>query len=211
MKCSMIALTTLLVFGTATIAAAQDTSEAGAQRIEIGVFPAGGTFFTKGSTDAESSFKNYALGASITANVSRVVGFEGEIGAGIGVTQTLDFNQVSFANLKSPSTFAYNGNVVVYPGGKDHSWVPYATAGLGGLTIRAGDELATFALTRNSTFLTENFGGGLKWFANSVWGLRADYRFIMINKSDTADPFFGLNDSRVGHRVYGSVVFTFGK
>src|SRR5689334_23204813 len=108
MKCSMIALTTLLVFGTATMAAAQDTNEAGAQRIEIGVFPAGGTFFTKGSTDAESSFKNYALGASITANVNNALGFEGELGAGIGVTQTLDFNQVSFANLKSPSTFAFN-------------------------------------------------------------------------------------------------------
>jgi opacity protein-like surface antigen len=193
------------------MAAAQDTNEAGAQRVEIGVFPAGGTFFTQGSSGSEASFKNYALGASVTANISRFVGLEGEIGEGIGFKQTIDFSQISVPNLTSPSTFAYNGNVAWYPGGKDHAFVPYVTGGLGGLTIRARDELATFDLTRNTTFLTENFGGGVKWFANRVWGLRADYRYIMVNKSDSADPFFGLNDSRVGHRVYGSVVFTFGQ
>src|SRR5215831_20655750 len=109
MKCSMIAFTTLLVFGAATVASAQENGTAGAGRTEVGIFPAGGTFFTQGSSASESSFKNYALGASVTFNLSRVFGIEGEIGEGIGMKQTIDFNNISFNDLKSPSTIAYNG------------------------------------------------------------------------------------------------------
>jgi hypothetical protein len=56
--------------------------------------------------------------------------------------------------------------------------------------------------------LTGNVGGGLKWYAsNGRWGLRGDYRFVMVRDTDEAPEFFG-NVSRYGHRVYGGVVIT---
>ena len=61
-------------------------------------------------------------------------------------------------------------------------------------------------VTDNTTFLTGNVGGGLKWYApNGRWGLRADYRFIAVQSKDDAPEFFG-RDTRYGHRVYAGIV-----
>jgi hypothetical protein len=53
-------------------------------------------------------------------------------------------------------------------------------------------------------------GGGVKWYANNRWGLRADYRFISVQSTDTAPAFFGQN-LRYGHRVYGGVIINAGR
>jgi len=200
----------VLALATAGAASAQET--AGAGRVEIGAFPAGGTFFTKGSTSkgSEPNFKDYALGASAMVNLNRFVGVEGEIGAGIGLRQTLDVNQSIITNIKGPNTLAYNGNVVYNPGGSDRSLVPYLTGGIGGLTLFSRTELVPLGLPNDKTFLSENVGGGLRWFANEHFGVRGDYRFIAVNGKETSPSFFGLNQTRHGHRVYGGVLFTFG-
>ena len=200
----------VLTFAVVSAASAQERA-AGAARVELSAFPGGGTFFTKGSDGSEAKFKNYALGASAMVNFNRFIGGEAEVGGGLGIKQTLTFNGVSFADMESPNTLAYNGNVVYNPAGSDRGVIPYATVGIGGLTLFARDELAPLGLTGNETFLSENVGGGVRWYPGKHWGVRGDYRFIVVNSRNDAGSFFGLDETRYGHRVYGSVLFTFGE
>lgn len=204
----MVMLALAFAAGPSTALAQERT--AGAGRFELGAFPGGGVFFRKAANDTEPNFGDYALGVTGAYNVNRLVGIEGEFGGGIGVKQKIDFERGIFEHQKSPHMLAYNGNLMVHPFGKDRAWVPYATGGIGALTVLRRDELVDLGLNSTETFLTGNIGGGLKWYANRYWGVRGDYRFITVNSKDTATSFFGLNDVRYGHRAYGSVIFTFG-
>ena len=48
--------------------------------------------------------------------------------------------------------------------------MPYATGGVGGLTMFERPAVGVF---NDETFLTGNVGGGIKWYApNNRWGLR---------------------------------------
>jgi len=81
--------------------------------------------------------------------------------------------------------------------------IPYATGGLGGLTMF---ERPSLAINSTETFLMGNVGGGLKWYApNYRWGVRGDYRFTYVWSNRDAPAFFGTDD-RYGHRVYGGVI-----
>jgi hypothetical protein len=207
MKSTSAVFALFVLVGGAHVAWAQETP--GAARWELGLFPGGGTFFTKGSTDAESSFKNYALGASAARNLNSRLGIEGEIGGGLAVQQDLDFNGIHLANLTGPSTLAYNGDVV-YTVGRMHSLAPYVTGGMGGLTLRAREALQPVLGVKSSdTFLSENLGGGVKWLSSKHWGVRGDYRFFVVDGKNSGDQFFGLNDTRFGHRVYGSLLLAY--
>lgn len=95
----------------------------------------------------------------------------------------------------------YTGNLVLMMPG--HSWVPYATGGIGGTTLYQREILG---ILNTDTFFTSNVGGGVKWYApGGRWGVRGDYRFIAVASKDNAPEFFGADD-RFSHRVYGAVV-----
>ena len=207
MKRTLAVFAMVAFVGMGSVAAAQEN--AGAGRVEIGISPGGGTFFTKGTTDAQSSFKNYALGGSFTFNANRLFGVEGEFGGGLGVKQDMTFNQSLMTAVEAPNTYAYNGNAIYAPAGNNHPFVPYAAGGMGGLTIQPRTGVHALGALNTTTFLSENFGGGLKWFSSRHWGVRGDYRFIVVNGKSTADPFFGLNETRYGNRVYGSLLLTY--
>ena len=93
---------TLLTFVVATLlglgSALAQEGGAGAGRIEIGAFPGGGMFFTSSTKTGQPDFGNYALGASFTFNMNRWVGVEGELGGGLGIHQTLTFNEATLPN-----------------------------------------------------------------------------------------------------------------
>jgi hypothetical protein len=120
----------------------------------------------------------------------------------------LALDKLQFGDLaksqKAPSTLTYSGNVVVsLP--THSSVVPYATGGVGALTMF---KQASLAINSADTFLTGNVGGGVKWYApNGRWGLRGDYRFMVTKSKDDAPAFFG-QETRYGHRVYGAVIIT---
>jgi hypothetical protein len=198
------------VFATLIIAAAAFAQEGGtgAGRIEIGAFPGGGMFFTQSSNGNAPEFGNYALGASFTYNMNRYLGFEGEGGGTIGMHQTFTVGSTTFTNQRSPSTLTYNGNVVVNPVGSDRPLVPYATVGIGGLTMSPKGEAVNLGITDYETYLTGNLGGGLKWFSTRHFGLRGDYRFFMVKNKDTAPLFFGT-ETRYGHRIQAGLIFTY--
>jgi hypothetical protein len=172
---------------------------AGPGKVEITAIPAGGTFFT--SKDANPDFGNYTYGGALAVNFNRFVGVEGEVAGSAGIKQDLELSSGT-ANLKTPNTVSYTGNVVVSaPTGG--SLVPFVTGGIGGLTLLQRTELD---VNENTTFFSGNVGGGLKWYApNGKWGLRGDYRFIAVKSKDDAPAFFG-RDTRYGHRVYVGLV-----
>jgi outer membrane protein with beta-barrel domain len=167
--------------------------------VVITVVPASGTFFTQGKDTKAPSFGNYGAGAAADVRVNRYIGIEGEVTGAFGVTQNLDFTSGT-VNAKTPNLLSYNGNVIVSVPTR-HSIEPYATGGVGGLTLY---DKPALGITDTQTFFTSNVGGGVTWF-NGRWGLRADYRFIAVKSKADAPSFFG-QETRYGHRVYGGLV-----
>jgi hypothetical protein len=195
---SAIALTAVLLVGGTGRVSAQESAP-GPGTVEVTVIPGGATFFT--NTGNGSSFGNYNVGAGLTYNINRVVGIEGEFGSSIGISQNLTDGGFR-GTQRSPNTLTYSGNLVV-SAPTHSSFVPYATGGVGALTML---QKASLGINTTETFLTGNVGGGVKWYApNGRWGLRGDYRFIATQSKDTAPAFFG-QDTRYGHRIYGAVI-----
>ena len=202
-------LATLLV-AVSVVSAANAWAQESAPRqaaIEVSVIPGGATFFLDGSETAETSFTNYDLGGVLTINLNRYFGIEGEVGTSLGLSQKLTLAGVP-QDLKSPNLLHHTGNLVVYaPTGA--ALVPFVTAGVGGVTIF--DRAALF-IPETRTYLAGNVGGGVKWYG-SRWGIRADYRFLMVRSEEFVPapnvrlrpPFFG-RETRYGHRMFGGVI-----
>ncbi len=167
--------------------------------VEVTFMPASAAYVAK--QDGKPSFGNYGFGTAITINVNRYVGIEGEVGTMIATTSDLQFGDLN-SNVKAPNMLSYNGNIVV-AATSGHAVVPYATIGIGGLTMF---ERPGLGIQNDETFLSGNVGGGIKWYApNNRWGLRGDYRFGVTQSKDDAPEFFG-RETRYIHRVYGAVV-----
>jgi opacity protein-like surface antigen len=167
---------------------------------EVTIIPGGWTFFTEGEDTGGPSFGNYDLGAGFTFNFNRVVGVEGEVSGALGITQDLEFGNLTTSNIRSPHMLNYTGNLVVSVP-TSGAVVPYVTGGVGGLSLF---ERSSLGISDTETFLTGNVGGGVKWYAGR-WGLRGDYRFVAVRSKDDAPEFFG-QETRYGHRVYGGVM-----
>ena len=176
---------------------AQETPGPGS--VEVTYMPAGAAFFA--SKGDAPSFGNYGFGTAVSFNPTRLIGIEGEIGSMIATTSDLQFGDLD-SNIKAPNMLSYTANVVanLWTG---HSVIPYATGGIGGLTMFERPQLG---VNNDETFLTGNVGGGVKWYApNNRWGLRGDYRFAATRSKDDAPAFFG-QDTRYVHRVYAGVI-----
>jgi hypothetical protein len=198
MKRSVAVLITAIALAGATRASAQDVVP-GQGTLEVTVIPAGGTFFV--SRNSTPSFGNFNLGGSVTYNVNRVLGFEGEVTGSLGIAQDLAFGGLT-SNLKTPNTLNYTGNAVI-SASTHSSVVPYVTGGVGGQTVF---ERAELGINSTQTSLTGNVGAGIKWYAaNGHWGLRGDYRFIAVRANDNTPAFFG-SDARYANRVYAGVI-----
>ncbi|MGE4056509.1 MAG: outer membrane protein [Vicinamibacterales bacterium] len=192
---------TIIITGlalTATTATAQERA-VGSGRAELTAYPGGGIVFT--DTSGESDFTNYAVGGTFTYNLTRYLGVEADSGGSLGVDQRLNLAEGARSS-RSPNFFGYTGNAVVYPVGNRRAFVPYATGGIGGLTLFSRQALG---VNDTTTFLTGNVGGGVKYYLSERWGLRADYRFPATRSQDDAPAFFG-RDNRYGHRVSAGIV-----
>jgi opacity protein-like surface antigen len=184
-----------------TSAAAQEGPPRGVA--EVTLVPGGWTFFTEGKDTSGPSFGNYDLGASITFNITPIVGIEGEVTGALGIEQDLAFGGLT-TDVKSPNLLNYSGNLVVsVPNGS--AVVPYVTGGVGGMSVF---ERVALGIADTETFFTGNVGGGVKWYSGR-WGLRGDYRFTIVRSKDDAPEFFG-QETRYGHRVYGGVILNLG-
>jgi hypothetical protein len=171
--------------------------QAPAGNAELTVIPASWTYFGNSTAKSQPSFARYDLGIAMGFRANRLVGVEAEVGVSLGMKQV---GRMALEET-TPDMFSYTWNAVVQPRG--HAVVPYATAGIGGLTISRKE----YSLANNAdTVLTGNVGGGIKWFeSNHRWGIRADYRLQMLRSGRDAAEFFGRG-TRYGHRVYGGII-----
>jgi Outer membrane protein beta-barrel domain len=169
--------------------------------VVVTIIPGGATYFTEGKDLKGPSFSNYDLGGGVAANFNRYVGVEGEVSGKLGISQSLG---TLIPDVKTPNMLNYSGNLVI--SAPSRSVIPYATAGVGGLSVF---EKASLGITETETFLTGNVGGGVKWYSGR-WGLRGDYRFIAVQSKDDAPEFFG-RETRYGHRFYGAVLVNLGR
>ena len=110
--------TILALFATLALSVssgfAQDGA-VGAGRFEIGAFPGGAMFFTESGNGNEPEFGNYALGGSVTYNLNRWIGMEGEGGGTLGVRQNFTSAATAFSDYRTPGMWMYSGNLVVNP------------------------------------------------------------------------------------------------
>lgn len=193
----------------ASAASAQERpGSAGAGTVEVSATPVGGVFFTPSKSENEPKFGSYGLGGAVTGNVNRWFGLEGDVAYAIGRQQDLFFPDTTLVNQKTPSMLNYTGSLVYNPWGKDRRVVPYVAGGLGGLTVFNAADTQDLGIVSNQHYMTTNVGGGVRWFVANGWGLRGDYRAVMIRSRDDAPSFFGQED-RLAHRVSGSVVVTY--
>lgn len=196
-------LATLVLVGTLCgggFAAAQDTDTPKPGVVEVTYMPVGAGFVpAKGKQSP--SFGNYGFGSALTVNVNRYLGIEGELSTMIATTSDLQFGDIN-SHVKAPNMLSYTGSVLVTPV-TFKGFVPYGAAGLGGLTVFARPGIGA---SDDQTFLSGNFGGGIKWYAaNNRWGIRGDYRLGVVKSKDSATAFFG-QETRLMHRVYAGVI-----
>jgi opacity protein-like surface antigen len=194
----VIALATLALSLVGAQTAFAQAEGVGPGKLELTLIPAGGTWFTE--KNAAPSFGNYNVGGAVTYNFNRIVGIEGEVGGTIGISQTLQFGTLA-GSIKTPNMANYSANLVV-SAPTQMAVVPYVTGGIGGVTLF---ETVALGIPDMKTLFSSNVGGGVKWYANGRWGLRADYRFLVTQSKDDAPAFFG-RETRYGHRIYGAVV-----
>jgi hypothetical protein len=200
---------------------AQETGLVGAGKVEIAAIPIGGVVFLQPSASTTSGgtspvtaanmpkFNSYVFGASATANVNPWIGIEGDLSFGVGRRQDLTFSNVTLLNQKTPNLWNYNGSVIVNVTRSDRAIVPYAAGGIGAITMLNTTDAATLGVSSNQTYLTENVGGGLRWFPIEHWGIRGDYRHFFINSNSNGPAFFAQNTNRHANRMYASVILTF--
>lgn len=197
-----------IAMGGAGMAVAQE-HRTGAGGVEIAAIPVGGVMFVESSNGAQPKFRNYVFGASVTGNVTNVIGIESDVNFAVGRRQDLTFNGGVLSGQKTPNLWSYTADLIVNVAGSDRPVVPYAAVGAGGLTLLNTPAAANLGLTTSQTYFTSNVGGGVRWFPMEHWGLRADYRYFMVHNRADAPAFFGLNSDRHAHRVYGSIILTF--
>jgi outer membrane protein with beta-barrel domain len=202
-----IALMVVLLAGMAgTGSASAQESSPHAGTVVVTVIPASATFFTQSMRHKEPGFTNLGPAGSVELYLTHYVSVEGEVGAGIGVSQELQ-DATGTSHLKSPGLVTYSGNVVL-TAPSDGSLAPYLTIGAGGLTLLHSSALG---VSDSRTFLTGNVGAGVRWFnATARWGVRADYRFIAVRASDQAPVFFG-QEARYASRAYGALLVNVGR
>jgi outer membrane protein with beta-barrel domain len=199
----------LAVVLAAAPAAAAEQNAAGAGRAEWCAFPAGGVLFTRGEDAAAPQFGNYTFGTSFTWNLNSWFGLESEAGFGIGGHETVDFKSQRLAAQAMPDTIVYSGNVVFNPAGSARAVVPYVIGGAGALQVIGREGTETVGVVDRHTLPTGDVGGGAKWYAARGWGVRGDYRLLVIGRDDQAPAFLGGEATRYAHRVYAGVFATF--
>jgi len=188
-----------LVLLSAGSAAAQTI---GAGKLEATLTPAGWVSVAAADTVPEPSFSQYLFGGAFAVNWS-MLGLEGEIFLAPGRTQDLKYGSAPPVSDGTPMVIVDSVTMVVPLAGNSRRAVPYGAAGIGEFTVMRTSDNVTQPDTE--TFTTGFFGGGLKWYRSTRWGVRADYRYLVVrSKLHSPGDFFG-EELRKAHRIYGAL------
>jgi len=174
----------------------------GAGKLEATITPAGWVSVAEADTVPEPGFSQYLFGGAFAVNWS-MLGVEGEIFLAPGRGQDLTYGVPPTAIDESPMVVMDSVTLVVPLMGNSRAVVPYGAAGIGEFTVMRTSDNVTQPDTE--TFTTGYFGGGVKWYRSSRWGIRVDYRYAAIrSKLHSPGDFFG-EDLRKANRVFGAL------
>jgi outer membrane protein with beta-barrel domain len=174
----------------------------GAGKLEATLTPAGWLSVAAADTVAEPGFSQYVFGGAFAVNWS-MLGLEGEIFLAPGRSQDLQYGSPPTTIDGSPMVVMDSVTLVVPLIGNNHLVVPYGAAGIGEFTLMRTSDNVTQPDTE--TFTTGYFGGGVKWYRSSRWGIRVDYRYAAVrSKLHSPGDFFG-EELRKANRLYGAL------
>jgi hypothetical protein len=195
------------LFLVPAVVAAQE--KPGAERTEItAALFGGGVLLVPSSVPGHDTFHSYVLSGAYARNLNRYAGAEFDMGFAFGRHETYESYGVTPTYPTTPNMLFYGINLVYNPVASDHPFVPYFTAGVGGLNVFGdSDSAPDFALATNSFHLTGSIGVGARWYPIRHWGLRGDYRYMGI--ANDALPTNGDGAVRSGHRIYMALMMTF--
>jgi hypothetical protein len=210
-KAFKAALAVALVVAGSVAASAQEP-ETGAGKLEVGGFPGGGLWLAGGDDKTEVNFNNYDFGGGASWYVNPKTAIEAEASFGLGLSQNVNYRDQIVYRVQMPHTLGTSGNITFFPGGTARRLAGYVTGGAGMLTLFSRTAASRlFGLTENESFVTTNFGGGVKIFRRGDyrnWGFRIDYRVLMVNKNSDAVALFAQSKRRTGHRFYIGMLYT---
>jgi hypothetical protein len=205
-----------MILFTGVSGAVAQQSTTGAGRVELGLYPAGGTAFVGGDDNKEVNFNVYTAGSDLTYYLTERAAVEGEFTISFGLAQDVFFNKTEVLHVQMPNVWSYSGNIVFFPGGATGKRLPvYITGGVGAISLQSRPPTGQFGYDADTvgfqTFIAENVGGGVKIFRGADapdWGFRVDYRYVIVNANVNAPAFFARATNRSGHRVSFGVLFT---
>jgi opacity protein-like surface antigen len=180
----------------------------GAEHIEIHAAIFGGGVLIIQSRDSTSHSNSYTVSGAVTANANRWFGIEGDLAWAVGHSRAHELFGVVPPGPYAPNMLLYTGNLVYNPFRSNRPFVPYLSAGVGGLTTFGLSKGSTFGVPGDTTFLVATGGAGVRWFPIRHWGVRGDYRMLRI-RNDAREPAVEASDVRSAHRIYGALVLTF--
>jgi hypothetical protein len=190
------------------LASAQENIGAGRTEIVTAVF-GGGAVFMPAATSGTSMTNNVLVGISVTRNVSPRLGFEGDVTVALGRRDAHALYGLVSTNQKAPNLLFYGANLVFSPFRSDRRMVPFVEAGIGGLRVFDAQPGLATGLLPNSSHLTANAGGGVRWFVVPHYGVRAGYQYVFIGNGKDDPRLAGQLAVQHAHRVCGALIITF--
>jgi opacity protein-like surface antigen len=186
---------------------AQDVK--GPKRTEItsAIF-AGGMVIMPSPQVGGPASRNYLINLALTRNLTRWIGVEADGGVALSQSQTHDLYGTVPDDARTSNLLLYSGNVVVNAFSDDRPVMPYLIAGLGAVRTFSDEDAAASGLAANTTYLTGSAGAGARWFPETHWGMRVDYRYLAI-KNDAPAPPAGQRIVRSAHQIYVALILRF--
>lgn len=145
---------------------------------------------------------NPGTGLRVTYIFTEMFGMEGSLGF-IPISSLTIFDGFTYVQLDSRAIF-YNADAVVHL--YNSRVVPFAAGGVGGMTFRFSERTsnpyAWWGRSRSNTFLSVNYGGGVKVFITDSIGLRFDvrgYRIFTDGDLDRSGHFDDQDADRSDH------------
>src|SRR5258705_4254544 len=106
-------LVAALLCASVSVAAAQPPT-IGPGKLELGVFPLGGTFLVGGDDNKEVDFNVYSFGANLSYYLTERAAVEWELGIGLGLAQDVVFNNRTVSHAQIPHIWSYSPDVAVF-------------------------------------------------------------------------------------------------
>ena len=141
----------------------------------------------KNDTAFRDTYVNIPVGASLTYGLNQTWALEGDFSWFVPVKQQVQLDDGVFADRKSPDVLTYQANAVARMYMEDNPWLPYVTAGMGGMSVLSSDKPDREPrLSKSVNMFATNFGVGTGYRMSELWSLKIDFREFVGFPSSSA-------------------------